>query len=1329
MLWLESLEERITPSLAITTTTLANGTDNVAGYSQSIAASGGVTPLTFGLGSWATLNSLTTSREYVAVAAGTNGIIYAIGGDNAAGNSSEVDAFNPSTGNWSVVASLPDARTGLAATTGSNGIIYAIGGTGNTGISKEVDAFNPSTGKWTVLASLPDQRTALAAATGTNGIIYAIGGNGQFGFSSEVDAYNPTTGKWTVVASLPDARDLLSATGGKDGNIYAIGGSSVSGTSSEVDAFNPTTGKWTVVASLPDARTALAAATGANGAIYAIGGNTSSGLSNEVDAYSTTLGSWSVVGSLPDARDNSAAATGTNGLIYAVGGNTNSGYSGEADALTIASLPNGLSLNNSSGLISGTPTDTYGAFPISVTVTDSTGATASQSYTLTIMPPIATPLVVNYGSSATVNLSVLLLNPTGTVSYTSSLVDPLYTLQQQYGLTRPATYYDARGQNEWYLVNSSLTSLYVLMPNGNLYLYKKDPADNFLTDTLAGPVLATVDQAVYNNPLLLTSTTGVPLVSGVNPLYNLKLEFGLVTPAVTSMYNSRGADEEYLQSSNGSNAANGGWYLLLPNDTLVAWNGTPYAAGNLVANLGSYGNVYANPSLLTAATPPTSVGVTASITGSMLTLTPALGFDRSVMVTVKETAGATSASETFTFTVNDTGPSMPTVLAKTASHSATPSPFNLNVTYAESQALTYTATVTGDSALYLLQVKLGLNNPDISHTWLYQGTYLRVFQSSNDSNAANDGYYVLTPADQLYAAVLDPGLDLSATLTGANLAADFTMSAYSALGNVYNNPSLLYSAQLAPPVVPTNQGPLYDIREQYGLSTAAIGFNNRKADEWYFQSDNGSNSVGGGYYVLFPNGLLYAWATDPSDNLLTDTLAGTPVANLSSEGVWANPALLSDAQPVVTNDPVYAVREQFGLYTADLTHTWTYQGQYLRIFQSGNGSNSANGGYYVMTNNGNLYTFVENNFALTVAGTAVASLGANVYNNPDMLYSDIGQTLAVTAAVDSSGNVIITPNAGYVGTASVTASASDIAETASQTFSFTSTNAAPVIPTVTLPPVAHGSGASAFNLGASDADTNDTLTYTVQVVGYNPLYDLQVKLGLNNPDLSHTWLYQGEYLRIFQSSNGSNPANSGYYVLTPTDQLYAAVLDPGLDFSATLIPANLVADFSASPYPSTGNVYNDPALLYNAQAPAAPTVQTNRGPLYDVQQAYGLTAPDIAHSWTYQGSYLRVFQSSNGSNAVNGGLYLLAPNGPALCLGWQFDRHHASTDAGGQSERLWRLCQPGAAVQCPTGVRQLGAGPGRDGDCRFERQRDAHAKRGFCRDRAASSSPHPTAWR
>lgn len=53
----------------------------------------------------------------------------------------------------------------------------------------------------------------------------------------------------------------------------------------------------------------------------------------------------------------------------------------------VGSLPPGLSLNETTGVISGTPTG-EGSYPFSVMVTDSSQATATQTYTLTVNPPV-----------------------------------------------------------------------------------------------------------------------------------------------------------------------------------------------------------------------------------------------------------------------------------------------------------------------------------------------------------------------------------------------------------------------------------------------------------------------------------------------------------------------------------------------------------------------------------------------------------------------------------------------------------------------------------------------------------------------------------------------------------------------------------------------------------------------------------------------------------------------------------------------------------------------------------------------------------------------------
>jgi hypothetical protein len=108
------------------------------------------------------------------------------------------------------------------------------------------------------------------------------------------------------------------------------------------------------------------------------------------------------------------------------------------------------------------------------------------------------------------------------------------------------------------------------------------------------------------------------------------------------------------------------------------------------------------------------------------------------------------------------------------------------------------------------------------------------------------------------------------------------------------------------------------------------------------------------------------------------------------------------------------------------------------------------------------------------------------------------------------------------------------------------------------------------------------------VSGYNPLFALKTLDGLNTADQSFNARNQGEKYLI--SSNGSNPAGAGYYVLMPSNMLYAYVPDANNDLVATLAGAP-VADFTQALYAGQ-NVYNNPALLYNAAQAAAPAITT-----------------------------------------------------------------------------------------------------------------------------------------
>ncbi len=869
---------------------------------------------------------------------------------------------------------------------------------------------------------------------------------------------------------------------------------------------------------------------------------------------------------------------------------------------------------------------TYGFYSVA---TDMSGfvqpAPTSAQATTSILTNITNPLATNYETSVTVNVANLIPSPSGPVAYGTTFLDPLLALKQKYGLTTPdlEQYINVRGEGEKYLVSSNGSNpanggYYVLMPNGNLYAW--DGVS--LPTTVSQTPIATVGAAVYNNPALLTSNTGVPIVSVDNPLYDLKIQLGLVTPVVA--FNARGGNEKYLLSSNGSNGAFGGYYELLPNDTLVAYSGSPFAGGTLVANLSAYGNVYANPSLLYAAEPTTAVGVTTSVLGNLLTLTPTAGFDRSVTATVTASDDGTPVSQSFTFTVSDTAPTAPPVNPQSTSHSDFVTPFTLSATGSAAATLTYSSTVAGYNPLYDIKTEFGLTQADITPAFNARGGGEKYFQSTNGSNFIHGGYYLLLPTGILYAW---DGVSLLTTAVPANQVADPGTAAYA-------NTSLLYGAQLPTALtVFSNQGILYDIQEQFGLTQPDItsAFNARGGNEKYFQSANGSNFVHGGYYVLMPDGLLYTW----DGNSLATTVLTTPVANLGSEGVYADTALLYDAQPAVVGDSLYAVKEEFGIDTADIASAFNARGFGEKYFKSSNGSNAANGGYYVLYTNNDLYAWDGTSIPTTIAQPPVAQFGAtDVYDNPYLLYSDVGQTPAVSPNINSAGEVTITQSPYYTGTARVNATVSDGAEMTTQRFLYTSTNAAPTVQAVSPVTVTLNATVPTVNLVASDADS-DPLTYAVSVSTDNPLYDLKAEFGLTKPDLTSAFDARGEDEKYFQSTNGSNAVNGGYYVLMPTGFLYAW---NGVSLLGTVTLANQVGDPGTAAYANT-------ALLYKAQPPASPTVQVNRGPLYDIREEFGLTQPDIDSAFNARGHFEKYFQSTSGSNAANGGYYVLMPTG------------------------------------------------------------------------------------
>lgn len=156
----------------------------------------------------------------------SNGRIYVIGGRlMSSAFASTVQEYDPVTDSWAVKSPMPTARTEIALATGSNGKIYAIGGF-NGAILATVEEYNPQTDTWTIRSNMPTERVDLGAAS-VRERIYAIGGfnrvnNGQA--LATVEEYDFAEDSWSSETSILVPRTNLAVTMGQNLKMYALGG-------------------------------------------------------------------------------------------------------------------------------------------------------------------------------------------------------------------------------------------------------------------------------------------------------------------------------------------------------------------------------------------------------------------------------------------------------------------------------------------------------------------------------------------------------------------------------------------------------------------------------------------------------------------------------------------------------------------------------------------------------------------------------------------------------------------------------------------------------------------------------------------------------------------------------------------------------------------------------------------------------------------------------------------------------------------------------------------------------------------------------------------------
>jgi uncharacterized protein YkwD len=465
------------------------------------------------------------------------------------------------------------------------------------------------------------------------------------------------------------------------------------------------------------------------------------------------------------------------------------------------------------------------------------------------------------------------------------------------------------------------------------------------------------------------------------------------------------------------------------------------------------------------------------------------------------------------------------------------------------------------------------------YPWIGAAESIAAGQSSPESALSaliiDSGVADLGHRKQLLSFGGAPYTGLSATGVGIVLGGSGSYHNYYTIDSGYTSDSRPYLTGAV--FNDTNNNGRYDIGEGVGgvtVTIAGVGSTTSWSSGGYsFQLSPGTYTVtasGGGVAPITKTVTVGSW--NYRLQFLANQAPAPVLSGIPDQSVTAGQKLtvtLSATNPNnrtltysgTADTQLHALKVQYGLHT-DGNYLLNWGGKQDKWIM-GNGSS-----WYFLLPDGSLYQWDGGKGA---TGTLIANVGTAVYADPTLLTN--AQPGQAPATLSVSGNVLtVTPNAGFVGSFTVTARVSDRLASDSETFNVTiaTSNHAPVLQA--LPDQSSAPNKSlTVTLSATDAD-GDPLTYSA--VGNSQAYGLKVKYGL------HT---DGNYLLNWGGKQDKWIMGSGssWFFLLPNGALYQ--WDGSNTASGTLV-ANLGASF-----------YADPTLLTNAQPGQAPATLSVSG--------------------------------------------------------------------------------------------------------------------------------------
>ena len=355
---------------------------------------------------------------------------------------------------------------------------------------------------------------------------------------------------------------------------------------------------------------------------------------------------------------NPGNQTGTVGTAVSLQIQASDSASGQTLTYSATGLPAGLSINSSTGLISGTPT-TAGTSSVTVTATDTTGAHGSASFTWTVNPAANTVSVTNPG------------NQTGTVGTAVSL-----QIQASDSASGQTLTYSATGLPAGLSINSStglisgtpttagtssvtVTATDTTGASGSAsFTWTVNPAANTVSVTNPGNQTGTVGTAVSlqiqasdsaSGQTLTYSATGLPAGLSINS--STGLISGTPTTAGTSSVTVTATDTTGAHGS-----ASFTWTVNPAANTVSVTNpGNQTGTVGTAVSLQIQASDSASGQTLTYSATGLPAGLSINSSTGLISGTPTTAGTSSVTVTATDTTGA-HGSASFTWTVNPAQP-------------------------------------------------------------------------------------------------------------------------------------------------------------------------------------------------------------------------------------------------------------------------------------------------------------------------------------------------------------------------------------------------------------------------------------------------------------------------------------------------------------------------------------------------------------------------------------------------------------------------------------------------------------------------------------------------